>query len=49
VGTVHVAVSGPDQEQVLSLRLPGDRQRVRLLAVTSALDLLRRRLGKPDG
>lgn len=44
VGTVHLAVSGPDGEQVRSLRLPGDRQRVRLLAVTTALDLLRRQL-----
>lgn len=44
VGTVHVAVAGPDGGQVLSLRLPGDRERVRALAVTSALDLLRRHL-----
>jgi nicotinamide-nucleotide amidase len=46
VGTVHVAVSGPGTEQVRSLRLPGDRERVRTLAVTAALDLLRRQLGK---
>ncbi len=30
--------------RALGVRLPGDRQRVRLLAVTSALDLLRRAL-----
>ncbi len=47
VGTVHVAVSGPGVEVARALRLPGDRDRVRLLAVTSALDLLRRALGAP--
>jgi hypothetical protein len=33
-----------------AVRLPGDRSRVRLLAVTAALDLLRRRLppARPD-
>jgi nicotinamide-nucleotide amidase len=44
VGTVHVAVAGPGGGVVRSLRLPGDRERVRLLAVTAALDLLRRSL-----
>ncbi len=44
VGTVHLAVAGPDGAHARSLRLPGDRDRVRLLAVTSALDLLRRAL-----
>jgi nicotinamide-nucleotide amidase len=49
VGTVHVAVAGPAGGQVRSLLLPGDRDRVRQLAVTSALDLLRRHLaGKPQ-
>jgi nicotinamide-nucleotide amidase len=44
VGTVHVAVAGPTGVRSLTRRLPGDRQRVRLLAVTGALDLLRRQL-----
>ena len=44
-GTVHLAVAGPDAVTgARSLRLPGDRQRVRLLAVSVALDLLLRRL-----
>ncbi len=42
-GTVHVAVADAEGEQHRQLRLPGDRDRVRALAVTSALDLLRRR------
>ena len=41
-GTLHVAVAGPAGTKVRSLRLPGDRTRVRLLAVTAGLDLLRR-------
>jgi nicotinamide-nucleotide amidase len=44
VGTVHVAVAGPAGGQVRTLALPGDRDRVRQLAVTSGLDLLRRHL-----
>ncbi len=44
VGTVHLAVAGPSGTTVRSVRLPGDRDRVRLLAVTGALDLLRRSL-----
>ena len=47
VGTVHVAVTGPDGGAVRSLRLPGDRDRVRALSVTTALDLLRRQLAGP--
>ena len=41
-GTVHLAVAGPAGMRTSSVRLPGDRPRVRLLAVTGALDLLRR-------
>ncbi|MDX6196855.1 MAG: nicotinamide-nucleotide amidase [Actinomycetota bacterium] len=42
VGTVHLAVSGPNSAAVRSLRLPGDRERVRQLTVTAALALLRK-------
>ena len=44
VGTVHIALAGPSGSQVRTVRLPGDRDRVRLLTVTAALDLLRRAL-----
>jgi nicotinamide-nucleotide amidase len=44
VGTVHVAVDGPEGPSVRSLTLPGDRGRVRRLSTAHALDLLRRRL-----
>jgi nicotinamide-nucleotide amidase len=44
VGTVHLAVSGPGDPVVRSLRIPGDRDRVRLLTVTAALDLLRKQV-----
>lgn len=49
-GTVHVAVTGPGHTEHRAVRLPGDRERVRVLAVTHALDLLRRALqdaGRP--
>jgi nicotinamide-nucleotide amidase len=50
-GTLHVAVAGPDGVAHRSVRLPGDRARVRLLAVTAGLDLLRRALpgSSPSG
>jgi nicotinamide-nucleotide amidase len=48
-GTLHVAVAGPSGVQVRSVRLPGDRQRVRLLAVNAGLDLLRRVLREEAG
>jgi len=40
VGTVHLAVSGPGGADIRSVRVPGDRDRVRLIAVNSALALL---------
>ena len=43
VGTVFLAVAGPTSE-VLEVRLPGDRDRVRQLTVQHALHLLRRHL-----
>lgn len=48
VGTVHVGVAGPGVTRTRSVRLPGDRDRVRALAVTTALDLLRRVLLQVD-
>lgn len=44
VGTVFVGCSGPGVFEVRKLRFPGDRDRIRNLAVITALDLLRRRL-----
>jgi nicotinamide-nucleotide amidase len=44
VGTVFAAVADASGVTSTSVRLPGDRSRVRLLAVTLGLDLLRRRL-----
>lgn len=48
-GTAHLALAGPSGLEQRLLRLPGDRGRVRMLAVTSALDLLRRHVanGQP--
>ncbi|MEX5708375.1 damage-inducible protein CinA [Parafrankia soli] len=48
VGTLHVGLAGPDGSTSRSLRLPGDRPRVREFAVVQALDVLRRALeGRP--
>lgn len=45
VGTVHLAVAGPGGETVhRHIRFPGDRERVRVFAAASALELVRRRL-----
>lgn len=44
VGTVHVAVCGPEGTSHRLLRLGGDRGRIQDLAAASALDLLRRTL-----
>lgn len=43
-GTVYLALAGPDQANLRELRVPGDRELVRLRAATAAVDLLRRHL-----
>ncbi len=48
VGTVHLAVAGPDGTTVLSRRVPGDRERVRVLSGVTLLDQLRRRLDRAE-
>jgi competence/damage-inducible protein CinA-like protein len=42
VGTVHIAVAGPNHTTHKLLRLGGDRSRIQTLAASSVLDLLRR-------
>jgi nicotinamide-nucleotide amidase len=44
VGTVYVGVAGPAGDHAKRLRVPGDRERVRSITVTQALDQLRRHL-----
>ncbi|MEJ7764720.1 MAG: competence/damage-inducible protein A [Acidimicrobiales bacterium] len=44
VGTAWLGVARPTASEAVHVRLPGDRVRIRQLAATSALDLLRRRL-----
>lgn len=45
VGTVHMAVAGPEgEERAIARRFPGDRRMVRRLTSQWALDLLRREL-----
>jgi nicotinamide-nucleotide amidase len=44
VGTVYLAVAGPQKTQVIRVRYGGDRGRIRALATQSALDLLRKTL-----
>jgi nicotinamide-nucleotide amidase len=44
VGTVHIALAGPDGGRTVKLDWPGDRDLIRRRATTAALDLLRRRL-----
>jgi nicotinamide-nucleotide amidase len=50
VGTVHVAVAGPRDGDVehRRLRLPGDRERIRMFSAQIALEMLRRRLLAPS-
>ena len=45
VGTVYVAVVGPDSSRVRALSLSGDRGQVRALSVLAALALLAEELG----
>ncbi len=49
VGTVHIAVAGPSDEEVVHRRIcyPGDRQGIRSLASQVGLEMLRRLLLKP--
>lgn len=44
VGTVHMALAGPDGTQAWLIKFPGDRRRIRLMAAENALDRLRRKL-----
>jgi nicotinamide-nucleotide amidase len=44
VGTVHIALSGPEKTRLIHLRFCGDRLQVQALACQAALDLLRRQL-----
>lgn len=44
VGTVHIALAGPDGTDHKRIRFPGDRERVRMHSAQFALDMLRRRL-----
>lgn len=46
VGTVYIAVAGPRDGEVehRRLRLPGDRERIRMFSAQIALEMLRRRL-----
>lgn len=41
VGTMIVAVATPQRSQARTVRLPGDRERVRIYASTAGLHLLR--------
>ena len=44
VGTVCLAVAGPDAEWSTTVQLPGDRERIRQFSTITLLDLFRRRL-----
>jgi nicotinamide-nucleotide amidase len=44
VGTLHVGLAFGDDVTTVSLRLPGQREQMRQMAVISSLDLLRKRL-----
>jgi nicotinamide-nucleotide amidase len=44
VGTVHFGLALGDEVEAVTIRLPGDRKRIRDFATISLLDVLRRRL-----
>ncbi len=44
VGLVYIAVSDPQGDEVIELRMPGERQWVKERSVNRALDLLRKRI-----
>ena len=44
VGTVHIALAGPQDTDHRKVRFPGDRERIRWFASQVALEMLRRRL-----
>ncbi len=46
VGSVAIAIAGPESCRVRSVQFAGDRMRIRSLATHTALDLLRRAIGK---
>ena len=41
VGTIVIAVAAPNGTRVRTFRMPGDRERVRTLATTASLQLIR--------
>ena len=44
MGLVFIAISDDKGSEVVERRLPGDRERIRLWASFTALDLVRRKL-----
>ena len=44
VGLVYVAISDGNEHEVVERRMPGDRERIRLWASFTGLDLVRRKL-----
>jgi len=44
VGLVFIALSDGNESEVVERRMPGDRDRIRLWASFTALDLIRRKL-----
>ena len=46
VGTMFIGLAGPEGSEVVRIKMPGDRNRIRALTVQNSLDFLRRRLVK---